>query len=302
MDASTATGLPAASLIICSRNRPQLLSESVEAVLQGDEVPTELIIIDQSDSPHPRLAALTTDRACEIRYLWTRSIGLSRANNAGVTAARHHILVFTHDDVLAPPAWFGAIVRALVQAGPRAVVTGRVLPTATETPGGFAPSTRIDELRAVYEGRIGNDVLYPMNMALYRSAINDVGSFDERLGPGTPYPAAEDNDFGFRLLEAGYRIIYAPEVVLHHRAWRGEDDYIPLRWSYGRGQGAYYAKYLSLGDRYMLRRMRRDIGRHVLKFTHRVRRERRLAFGDAAYILGILSGATQWLMTQRRMR
>src|SRR5437867_5656517 len=91
--------LPATSLIIPSRNRPEFLLAAVESVLQGDEVPTELIIIDQSTAQNPTLATLTTHRTCDIRYLWTQSVGLSRANNEGIAAARHDLVVFTHDDV-----------------------------------------------------------------------------------------------------------------------------------------------------------------------------------------------------------
>jgi GT2 family glycosyltransferase len=292
--------LPTVSLIIPSRNRPELLLDTVQSILRGDEVPTELVVIDQSDAPHPTLATLTTDRACEIRYLWTQSVGLSRAWNAGIAAARHAILAFIDDDELVTPAWFATIVRALVQAGPRSVVTGRVLPTEAETPGGFAPSTIIDEVPAIYQGRVGKGVLYSNNMVMYRSAIDEVGPFDTRLGSGASFPTSADNDLGFHLLEAGYRIIYTPEAVVYHRAWRGDDDYLPLRWRYGVGRGGFYAKHLSLRDRYMLWRMVWDIKAHTFLFLRHVWHERRRAYGDAVLALGILSGAARWLLTQRK--
>jgi cobaltochelatase CobN len=98
-------------------------------------------------------------------------------------------------------------------------------------------------------------------MAIRRETLREVGGWDERLGAGTSFPAAEDNDLGFRLLEAGYRIAYHPEAVAWHRAWRAERDYLPLRWAYGRGQGAYYAKHAALSDAYMVRRFGADLGR-----------------------------------------
>jgi GT2 family glycosyltransferase len=297
--ASRQASLPPTSLILCSRNRPELLAEVVASVLKGNEVPAEMIIVDQSETPHSSVATLTTDRPCRIRYRHSRSVGLSRANNEGIAAAQHDLFVFAHDDVAATLTWFGTLVRTLVNAGPRTVVTGRVLPAAAELPGGFAPSTKTSEAPVVYTGRIGKDVLYPMNMALYRSAIPEVGGFDERLGPGTPFPAAEDNDLGFRLLEAGYRILYVPEAVLYHRAWRSEKDYVPLRWSYGRGQGAYYAKYLSLRDRYMLGRMARGLLGHLYQGACQARWQRRRAYGHLAYVLAVLSGAGEWLLKQR---
>jgi GT2 family glycosyltransferase len=137
-------------------------------------------------------------------------------------------------------------------------------------------------------------------MAAFRSAFEKVGGFDERLGPGTPFYAADDNDLGFRLLEAGYRIVYVPEAVVYHRAWRPGREYLPMRWKYGVAKGGYYAKYLSLKDGYMLRRMVYDIGHRILGFPVRLLTNRRLAYGDPVYILGILRGTMQWLLTERR--
>jgi GT2 family glycosyltransferase len=183
------------------------------------------------------------------------------------------------------------------------VVTGQVFPTEPTTPGGFAPTKKVDPLPAIYEGRVGEDVLFPMNMAMYRSAIEAVGDFDERFGAGGPFYGAEDNDLGYRLLEAGYRIHYIPEAGLYHRAWRGAQEYVRTRWIYGYCQGAFYAKYLSLRDRYMLRRMGRDLFRHAKRLPRRVLRlEQQWLYRDSAFILGLLMGAFKWLVTQRVLR
>lgn len=293
-------GHPPVSLIIASRNRPDLLWATVASVLQGDERPAEIIVVDQSDTPHGPPATLSSNSTCEVHYLWTESVGSSRSRNAGIAAAKYDLLALIDDDMFVAPTWFGSLIQALIDAQPRAVVTGRVLPAEPELPGGFAPSTKLDEAPVVYVGRVGGDILYTGNMAMFRSAVDEVGTFDTRLGPGTRFPAAEDNDFGFRLLEAGHSIIYAPEAVVYHRAARGERDYLRLRWNYGRGQGGFYAKHLSLRDRFMLGRMSRDLLRRVYRAARRAWRQPRRAYGDAIYILGVLAGAGQWILTQRR--
>jgi GT2 family glycosyltransferase len=300
MGKSESHNLPATSLILCSRNRPKLLVECVESVLQGEEVPTELIIIDDSNVRNSDLDHLITARSCEIRYLWTRSIGLSRANNDGIAAAKYDILVFTQDDVLVAPGWFGAIVRALIEAGQQSVVTGQVLPREPEVAGGFAPSTKSDTRPAIYKGRIGADVLYAQNMAIYRSAIDKIGIFDQRLGPGTSFPGAEDNDFGHRLLEADYRILYKPQAVTYHRAWRPKGNHLSLHWGYARAQGGFYAKYLSLKDRYILRRMARDLRYHFVELARPVWRGHLLPAQHLLYLFGLVYGASCWLVMQRK--
>lgn len=300
LQSSVSSILPAVSLIICSRNRPEMLADTVTSILEGDNVPAEIVIIDQSDAPDPTLPVQEMSRNSKIRYVWTQSVGSSRGRNEGVAAAHSDILAFTDDDMRVASAWFSELIGALVANGSRSVVTGQVLPEVEGRPGGFVPSIKIDQVPTMYKGRIGRDVLYTGNFALYRSALKVVGGFDERLGPGTAFPSAEDNELAFRLLEAGYRIHYVPQAVLYHRAWRSERDYLSLRWNYGRGQGAFYAKYFSVRDRYMLRRMIGSINDHVMQAVWQARRDRRRAFGNIVYVAGLLSGAIQWILTQRR--
>ena len=293
-------GLPPTTLIICSRNRPTMLQQTIESVLQGDEVPSEVVVVDQSSAANPNIENLKSQRNTDIRYIWTQTIGLSRGRNIGVAAARHPILAIIDDDMFVASNWYGAFIRALLDAGERVVVTGRVLPAEAEVPGGFVPTFMPSDVPAVYEGRIGNDVLAGGHMVAYRSAFETVGGFDERLGAGGAFPAADDNDLGFRLLEAGYRIIYAPQAVVYHRAWRGKGEYLPMRWSYGRGKGGFYTKYFSMKDRHILKRMIWDIAQRFFYFPHRLLRDPQRACGDMVYVAGILVGTLQWTLARSR--
>lgn len=288
------------SLILSTRNRPTFVLAAVRAVLDGNQVPTEIVVVDQSDVEHAELSGWTNEARSSVRYLWKPARGLSLGRNTGIRASTGEILLFLDDDILVPPGWFGQIVTTLTRAGEKAVVTGRVVGGEPEVSGAFAPSLHLDPEPTVYRGRPGRDVLLPMNMALFRTAIADVGSFDERLGVGTRFPSSEDNDFGFRLLEAGYEIVYDPEVVVVHRAWRRPAALLPLRWAYGRGQGAYYVKYWSRRDPYMLRRMAWDVGRHLKRAPRRLLVSPRAAVADVVYSLAVLTGAAQWLVQRSR--
>jgi GT2 family glycosyltransferase len=285
-------------LIICSRNRPKMLEEAVVSILEGLEVPDEIILIDQSDEPHTKLCQWRTDRDCEVRYIWTETVGLSIARNIGIKTSRHNILAFTDDDVFVEPDWFGILVRCLIQAGPRCVVTGQVRMSKPEKPGGFQLAVKYEKNPAVYQGRLGKDVLVPLNMAMHRSTFDEVGYFDVRLGTGSHFPSSEDNDLGHRLLEAGYQIAYVPEAVLYHRAWRAGHDFYRINWTYGRGQGAYYAKYFNLKDPYMIRRMINEYTRRFKIFPRKLREKGIFpVIGDAIFLAGISSGAAEWLLT-----
>ena len=286
---------PGTSVIICSRGRPALLTDAVTAVLRMTLLPAEVVVVDQSDEQNTALAALVPESPVRVRYLWAPDRGLSRARNVGLAAASGDVLAFLDDDMLVAPDWLDACCRALAGVGARHVVTGRIPPGDPEVPGAWAPSTNTDAEPRAYSGRLRMDVFAPGNMAMPRSAYDDAGPFDERLGAGTVLPSAEDNDYGYRLLRLGYTIDYRPEVVAVHRAWRDEGAYSGLRYDYGRGQGGFYAKHITRGDVYMVRRFASDVYRHLRRSVRRARTDPVAARGDLAYTRGLLRGAIVWL-------
>lgn len=290
---------PSTSVIICSRGRADLLWEAATRVLSLHPPPTELVIVDQSDQPDERLVAVAADSAVPVRYDWAPDRGLSRARNRGLATARGDIVAFLDDDMLPQAAWLGALVDALTHADERHVVTGQVPEGPPEVAGARAPSTITESRPRTYTGRPARDVLYAGNMAMFRTAYEAVGPFDERLGAGSQFPAAEDNDYGYRLLKAGYTILYRPEVVAVHRAWRDEGSLTRLKFDYGRGQGGFYAKHIRAGDRHMAWRLTIDVLHHGVRAVRRAARARlRGAGSDLAYTKGVLVGAAGWLRTQ----
>jgi GT2 family glycosyltransferase len=288
--------LPSASVVICSRGRPGLLLDAVRSVLSMDRLPSELIVVDQSDDRHPELARGLSGSAVDVRYLWAPDRGLSRGRNVGVDAARGDVVAFLDDDMLVDAGWLAGLLDRLAEKGDRCVVSGRVTPGEPEVPGAWAPSTIVDEEARSYAGRLDADVLFAGNMALYRSAFDEVGRFDERLGAGTTLPSAEDNDFCYRLLRQGFVIEYRPEMLAVHRAWRRENAQVVLKHDYGRGQGGFYAKHAAAGDRYMARRFVVDVARHLGRAARRLLKARPgLARSDLAYTRGLFEGAYLWV-------
>jgi GT2 family glycosyltransferase len=291
---------PQVSVIVPTFNRPQLVSRAVESIAKGDEPPAEIVVVDQSAAPHPDLASEPVVGDCRIRYVRSSSSGLSAARNEGVAAAAHAILAFTDDDVVAPPGWLATLVSALVDAGERTVVSGRVLPGEPEVPGGFQVGLRIDDEPSIATEPGSRDPLVGGNTAMRRDAFERVGGFDARLGAGTRYGGAEDNDLGLRLLRAGYSIRYVPGAVLYHRAWRRGGDYWRIRWRYGVGQGGFYGKVALDRDPYAASRFLGHVGHYAVRFPWRLVSRPRRALGDVVFVGGLAYGMTRWVATERR--
>jgi GT2 family glycosyltransferase len=301
---STAAGHPAVetSLIISSRDRHRFLEGVVGSILAGTAVPDELVVVDQSPAGSAVLEEIAARDGSPLRYIVSEERGLSRGRNLGIAKARGRWLFFVDDDIVVPDDWFERISRELIGSQPRTVVTGRVTAGEAERDGGFAPSLSLSEERIVYRGRPGRDVLQPLNMAMPRTAFDEVGLFDVHLGAGSHFPSSEDNDLGFRLLEAGYAILYDPSIVVIHRAWRSPGAMLPLRWSYGRGQGAYFAKHFSRHDPYMAARLRHDLWRHLRRAPRRTLVNVRDGAADLVYSAALMAGATEWLLSRSRAR
>jgi GT2 family glycosyltransferase len=291
--------LPATSLVICTRNRPRLLRDCIASVLRGSATPSELIVVDDSDSVDRAASSLATSRACEIRYVWRRSLGLSSAVNHAMKLVRHDLCAFLQDDVEADVEWLATLVRELVEGGGRTIVVGQVREGEPEVEGGFSANSMEQHERLVFREPGDRDVLFAQNMALYRATFDEVGPFDERLGPGTPYPASEDSDWALQALRLGYAIVYQPAAIVSHRAWRPAQDYVRFRWGYGVGRGGFYAKHALRGDRHIRRRLRRDIGSHLMSFPQLLLRSPREAAGNVALACGIVFGASRWAVVEK---
>src|SRR5262249_1593842 len=142
-----------------------------------------------------------------------------------------------------------------------------------------------------YCGKLDREVMY-QNWAVPRKAFDEVGLFDERLGPGGPLRNAEDNDMAYRWLRAGYRILYRPQLVVRHNGWRSRSEIASLKWDYGVGQGAFYAKHLMRGDPHMAARWGRDVFRLTRHAAGSLVKGDTVSFREnATFLSGLLLGS-----------
>jgi GT2 family glycosyltransferase len=228
----------AASVIVCSRDRAQQLRRALPSILGSLRPGDELVLVD-SASRNDDAVALAQELG--IRHVRLTAPGLARARNAGIEASRNPLVAFTDDDCYPDAGWLAAVDRAFEDRGV-GLVTGRVRSNRA-----VAESNSTLDLpnRRVVEGvtdpaRLGHGA----NMVFRREALEAIGRFDERLGAGTPLRSAEDVDAFFRVLEAGWTVVYEPQASVLHDQWR-EGESLALRYGYGLGGGAFTAKVLA---------------------------------------------------------
>lgn len=245
----TATN-PALSVVVPTIGRLALLRGCLESLAACEPGPAEVVVVDQSQGPDvERMVAEFSSLGARAVRSEARSV--ATAHNDGLTAAVNEFVAVTHDDCTVRPDWIAA-AGGLLEQGRDAIYTGRVL--APEG-AGHVPST-IDRPDAIdYTGRTECRVLYPNNMAFSREAVIALDGFDPRL-----VGAAEDNDLCYRWTSAGHPLRYDPAMVVWHHDWRSHEELKRMYFSYGDGQGAFYAKHLRRGDLRILRFLAEDLG------------------------------------------
>jgi HAD superfamily hydrolase (TIGR01662 family) len=179
----------------------------LESLGQGPAV-AEVVVVDDRRSgsalPVPTLPVPTQINGAPVRTVSSGGRGPATARNRGWRAARTEWIAFLDDDVLLPPGWSAHLRQDLSSladdcAGSQGRVDvplpGHRRPTDWErTTAGLATSRWITA-----------------DMAYCRTALQEVGGFDERF----PRAYREDADLALRVMRAGRRLRLGTRRVTH---------------------------------------------------------------------------------------
>jgi len=249
---------PRISVLIATADRPELLADCLAYLRRSRFEGVEIIVLDQSRNPLQR--GLEEDGPGRwLRHLHCIRRGKSAALNRGIAEASGELLAFTDDDCRVSEDWLDEMHKAFLGTRGEAALTGRVIAGEREGESVIAPSLLDESQEQEYRRPTFRDVLFGNNMAIPAPILRRVGPFDESLGPGTIWPAAEDNDLGYRLLRAQVPIRYLPNLLVTHRSWRKARQQQGLFRDYGIGQGAFYGKHARKGNLHMMARMARSL-------------------------------------------
>jgi GT2 family glycosyltransferase len=225
-DANSASSIrTTASLVICTRNRPQELTRCLKSLADQTAAPTEVIVVDNA-STDARSREITI--AAGVTYIREDRPGLDFARNAGVSAATGEIVLFTDDDVLLHPRWLQRMVEAFDSRDIEGV-TGLVLPAELETEAqrffetywGFGRGFRRKDFDHVFfksdrfHGCPTWEIGAGASMAFRRKVFDRAGLFDQRLDVGQA-GCSGDSEYWHRVLSHGGKCRYEPSAVAFH--------------------------------------------------------------------------------------
>lgn len=201
--------------MVCTRYRPGQLRKCLEAVLQLDPAPTEVLVVDNTPGdPAARAAALDFGAGYTIEPV----PGLSRARNRGLAESSADFVAYIDDDATPHPQWLEFLLAPFVDPSV-AAVTGKV-----QTPDPRSSQIADTEPRFVdnhnplwFEIASFGGLGLGSNMVLRKQACNGrLKLFDERLGRGAPFQIAEENYAFASLISRGYTVVYIPSAIVSH--------------------------------------------------------------------------------------
>lgn len=279
------------SVIIPVYNDAERLGRLLDALRRQQVAPAETIVVDDGSGDASADVAVAAGVRC-LRQPGNR--GPAAARNAGARAAGGEILAFTDSDCTPHPDWIGAVGRHLSEEAADALM-GRVL---------LPPSTRLgDAISALgfpAGGSVGFERIWPVapdgctvslstcNCAIRADRFHHMGGFDRRF----PFAGGEDSYLAYRIVAAGRRILYCPDMVVTHDA---RDDLSGfLRWQYRRGMSSFVFSRL-VTDRRRFVALRRWSTRNVLSAARRDGRlplvAALLAAGTAVQLAGFIAAS-----------
>ncbi|MGE5444137.1 MAG: glycosyltransferase family 2 protein, partial [Ignavibacteriales bacterium] len=244
------------SLIICTRDRAQLLKTCLQSLSQSSIEFHEVIVVDQSSN----IAANTPiieellPIIRNLRHMPTETRGLSKARNLGIKASTGEIIAFTDDDCIVTRNWAEAVIQEFKRDKDTRAVYGKVPPAFVGNQTRKMLAIRLKDNRQEYKKLVNPwEFQSGNNMALRREVFTEIGYFDELLGPGAELRNCDDADMAYRILRSGLKVVYTPEVIIYHRLWREDLEALRVEKDYNVGAGALLIKHLRYGDMYVLK-------------------------------------------------
>jgi len=254
------------SVIVITRNHSSCLADALAALAKQDHPDFEVIIVDSSAGEEKEKSVKLAEQF-RAKYVFEPRLGQSLARNSGLPFCTGEIIAFTDDDCLPEKTWLSFLVQNY--SSPEIWgCSGRVIPHRSETaadlfeevagqdlgenrrvfkPGEvrFRVGLILQNVGKIFAKHMKGKGLAPWcvghgsSMSFRKTALDQLGGFDNRLGAGAPLKSGEDIDINYRVLRSGHSIVYEPRAVVRHNHHRmTTEDVLKTRYAYSFGGAA----------------------------------------------------------------
>jgi GT2 family glycosyltransferase len=194
------------SVIIPAYNAEATLGRCLAALSDQTRSPDEIIVVDDGSTDG------TADVASRyaVRVIDQANAGPAAARNAGAQAARGDLLLFTDADCAPAPDWVERMAAAF--ADPTVVGAKGVYRTTQVEPVARFVQIEYEDKYDRMRGQERVDFIDTYSAGYRRDLFLQAGGFDTTF----PTASVEDQEFSFRLAQAGHRLVFVPDARVTH--------------------------------------------------------------------------------------
>jgi GT2 family glycosyltransferase len=197
------------SVIVPTYNGAEKIPKCLESLLnQETDVEYEVIVMDDGSLDNTLDVVKKYDK---VRLFTQENAGPSAARNHGVSKAAGDIVLFIDDDCIAEPDWLEKMVEPFKNKE-IAGVKGAYLSRQKEFTARF--------VQIEYEEKYDKllkcdyiDFIDTYSAGFRRDIFMKTGGFDLKFKTAS----VEDQEFSFRLADAGYKMVFIPNAKVWHR-------------------------------------------------------------------------------------
>jgi glycosyltransferase involved in cell wall biosynthesis len=200
---------PAVSVVVAARNGahqlPTLLAALERQTLTRDRF--EVIVVDDGSSDRTAAVVAASGLARVIRC--DTPVGVRRARNTGIRAARGDLVAVTDADTVPDPTWLELGVARMGETGAD-IIGGGVSIDLGDDP---SIAALVDAMNWLNQERcVEQGFALTANVWARREAFDQWGFFNEAIETH----GHEDVEWGQRATRGGARLVYAPDVHVSH--------------------------------------------------------------------------------------
>ena len=215
------------SVVIPTKNRSALLTQTIERI-ESQTISREryeVIVIDNDSHDDTRTVLEQKARTySNLRFGVQEKPGAAATRNAGLRLAKGDLILFIDDDVQAEPGLVQAHLDWQCKTRNASVIGAVSMPWGN-TAEPFLRYLRDHRILNPYtpsKGPIDFSYYHTCNVSTPTQMLLNVGGFNENF----KIYGMEDIELGYRLEQAGSRMVFAPDARAVHYRFPGYEDFI----------------------------------------------------------------------------